>query len=77
MDLLLLIVLIVAVLALSGWGYGYYAARPVPGAVVEGPPAGAGPLVSLIGVIGLILLIAFFAMLATGWRFGLDVQRPW
>ena len=42
MDLLLLLLIIVAVIAVSGWGYGTYAYRPVPGASPEPIREGAG-----------------------------------
>jgi hypothetical protein len=54
---ILLIVLIV--LALGGFGYGYYS---VP---VGGAPAG---WVNPMGVVGLILVILLILMLTTGWR---------
>ena len=70
MDLLLIIVLVVAVLAIAGSGFGYYSARPVRTTeVVDGPVAGPSPIISVIGVIGLLLLVAFFVMWMTGWRF--------
>jgi hypothetical protein len=46
--------------------------------VVEAAPAPApahGGL-TFLGIIGLILLTAFIVLLATGWRFGLQVQPP-
>ena len=76
MDPITLVILILAILALGGWGYGYYT-RPATGAVVETAPAPAGsPGLSILGVIGLILLVAFVVLLATGWRFGMQVQPP-
>ena len=33
--MLLILLIVVAILALGGWGYGYYSARPV--AVTDGP----------------------------------------
>jgi hypothetical protein len=76
LDILTITLLVLAVLALSGWGYGYYAARPAPGTVVELAPAPA-PGLTLLGIIGLILLVAFVVLLLTGWRFGLEVHPPW
>jgi len=66
MDPLLVILIVVAVIAMSGWGYGYYTARPVvtTGDVVAGP----APWVSPAGVIGLLAIIALAAMLFSGWR---------
>ena len=66
MDPLMIVLLILVVLALGGAGYGYY-----------GAPAGGGsPLISALGVLGLILLVAFIVLLATGWRFGLQIAPP-
>jgi len=73
MDAITLILLIVAILALSGAGYGYYNTRPAAGTVVE---TGPGPGITLLGIVGLILLIAFIVLLATGWRFGFEAQPP-
>ena len=64
-----------AVLALGAWGYSYYM-RPAPTTVVERAPAPVGWL-TLLGIVGLILLVAFVVLLATGWRFGLEVRPPW
>lgn len=75
MDLLLIGILIVAILAMGGWGYSYYTARPAV-EVVPAPAAGPSPLIHLLGLVGLILLVAFVVMLITGWRFGLDVVPP-
>jgi len=76
MDALTITVLILALLALGSWGYGSYAVRPVAGAeVVPAGPAPA-PWLSLLGVVGLILLVAFIVMLVTGWRFGLTIAPP-
>jgi hypothetical protein len=76
MDLLLIIVLVLAVLAIAGSGYGYYS-RPVRTTeVVDAPAAGPSPIISLIGVIGLLLLVAFFVMWMTGWRFGFAATPP-
>lgn len=64
----LLIVLIVSiVLAIGGTGYGYY-----------NGPAGGGvsPLVSILGLVALILIVAFVVLLLTGWRFGLEISPP-
>lgn len=77
MDAILLIVLVAAILALSGWGYGYYYTRPVPGdAVAPGPVAGPSPFVNMVGVLGLILLVGFVIMWATGWHFGFQAAPP-
>jgi hypothetical protein len=73
MDIITVAILVLAVLALGSWGYGY-AARPAT-MFVEPAPAPA-PGLTLLGVIGLILLVAFFVLLASGWRFGLEVQPP-
>ena len=70
--ILLVVLLVVAVLALGSWGYGSYAARPAPGAVVE---PGSG-WINILGLIGLVLLVAVVVLWATGWRFGLQVQPP-
>lgn len=66
-TLILIGVLVLVVLSLGGAGYGYY-----------GAPAGGGPspLISALGVLGLILLVAFIVMLATGWRFGMEIAPP-
>jgi hypothetical protein len=66
MDILILMLIIVAILALGGWGYGTYAVRPAPGAAVETPATAAW--VNPIGVIGLLAAVAIVFMLATGWR---------
>ncbi len=77
MELWLIILLVLAVLALGGWGYGYYAVRPAATTeVVSGPAAGPSPLVHLVGVIGLLLLVAFLVMWLTGWRFWGGVAPP-
>jgi hypothetical protein len=75
MDFLTITILILAILALGGWGYGAYAVRPAPGTVVETAP-GPSPAITFLGVIGFVLLIAFIVMLATGWRFGLQIAPP-
>ena len=75
MDLLTITLLALGALALAGWGYGYYA-RPVPTTVVESAPGPAAGL-TLLGIVGLMLLVAFVVLLATGWRFGLEVRPPW
>jgi hypothetical protein len=77
MDLLLIALIVVAVLALSGWGYGYYAARPVAVTDVSAAPAsGPSPLVHLIGILGLLAIVAFIVLLATGWDFGFRAVPP-
>ena len=75
MNLLLIILIVVAVLALSGWGYGYYAARPVAVTdVAVAPDAGPSPLIHLIGVLGLLALVAFIR--PVGDRRGTSASRP-
>ncbi len=74
MDAVTITILILAILALGGWGYGYHT-RPVAGPAVETAPAPA-PGLSILGIIGLILLVGFVVLLATGWRFGMQVQPP-
>ena len=65
MDLLLLLLIVLAVLMLSGWGYGYYAARPVaPGDAVAAPAGWVSPL----GILALLAVVAIIAMLVTNWR---------
>jgi MYXO-CTERM domain-containing protein len=77
MDLLLIILIVVAVLALSGWGYSYYGARPVAVTDVSAAPAsGPSPLIHLIGVLGLLALVAFIVLWATGWHFGFQAMPP-
>ena len=77
MDLLLIALIVVAVLALSGWGYGYYSARPVVVSdTAAAPAAGPSPIVTMIGVIGLIALVAFIVLWATGWNFGFQAVPP-
>jgi uncharacterized iron-regulated membrane protein len=76
MDPILILVLVLAVLAIAGSGYGYWAARPAPAAVVAEPAPGPSPLFSFLGVVGLILLVAFVVLLLTGWRFGLEIVPP-
>ena len=76
MDILTIALLVLAVVALSGWGVGYYVSRPVGGPVIEPAPAPA-PLLNIIGLLGFGLLVAFAVLLLTGWRFGLNVQPPW
>jgi hypothetical protein len=76
MDIITITILVVAVLALAGWGYGYYAVPAAAPATVGQPVAGPNPLFNLLGVVGLILIVAFVTLLATGWRFGLQVQAP-
>jgi hypothetical protein len=74
MDIITISLLVLAVLALVAWGAGAYAARPVPDVVVE--RVGPSPLISLLGIIGLILIVAFVVLLLTGWRFGLQITPP-
>jgi hypothetical protein len=76
-SLLLIILIVVAVLALGGWGYGYYGARPVAVTdVAAAPAAGPSPIITFIGVIGLLALIAFIVLWATGWNFGFEAIPP-
>jgi hypothetical protein len=74
MDLITISLLVLGILMLVGWGAVAYAARPVPGVVVE--RVSPSPLISFIGIIGLILLVAFGVLLLTGWRFGLQITPP-
>ena len=77
MDLLLIALIVVAVLALSGWGYGYYSARPVAVTDVSAAPAaGPSPFIHLIGILGLVAIVAFIVLLATGWDFGFRAVPP-
>ena len=77
MELLLIILIVVAVLSIGGWGYGYYSARPVAVTDVSaGPAAGPSPIVHMIGVIGLLALVAFIVLWATGWDFGFRAIPP-
>ena len=73
MDIITISILVLAILAIGGWGYGSYVVQPAPGAVVQ---TGGSPGLTLLGIIGLILLVAFVVLLATGWRFGLEIQAP-
>jgi hypothetical protein len=74
MDIITITLLVLAILALASWGFGTYAARPAAG--VEVVSAGPSPLIAMLGVIGLILLVAFLVLILTGWRFGLEVSPP-
>ena len=75
MDMLLLVGLgVLAIGAVGWWVYRYFLYRPVT--VVEAVPDGTSRFVHLMGLVGLILLVAFIVLLATGWRFGLEVTRP-
>jgi len=76
MSPLLIILIVVAILALASWGYRYYSARPVVVTDTAGSAAGMSPIIHLIGVIGLLALIVFIVLWATGWRFGFEVIRP-
>jgi len=65
MDPLLIALIVVAVIAMSGWGYGYYARPAVPAGEMLAPaPAYASPL----GIIGALAVVLLVAMLLTGWR---------
>jgi hypothetical protein len=75
MDMLLLVGLgVLAIGAVGWWAYRYFLYRPVT--VVEAVPDGTSRFVHLMGLVGLILLVAFIVLLVTGWRFGLEVTRP-
>ena len=77
MSILLIVLIVLAVIALSGWGYGtYYASRPVVVSDTAGPATGGSPLLTLIGVLGLLALVAFIVLWATGWRFGFEAIPP-
>jgi hypothetical protein len=65
MDILTLLLLIVLVLALTGWGYGTYASRPVATGDVVAAPAG---WVSPLGILAVIALVGIMLMLFTSWR---------
>lgn len=67
MDPLLIALIVLAVIALSGWGYGTYAYRPVATTDVVAAPAAPG-WASPLGLLGLLLVIGLIAMLVTGWR---------
>jgi hypothetical protein len=76
MGMLLIILLVVAVLAMSSWGYSSYAYRPAT-TVVEEPVAGPSPIITIIGVLGLIALVAFFILWAVeGWHFNFEAIPP-
>lgn len=68
MDLFTILLILLIVAAFSGWGYGNY----YPG------PSGAAPspLIQLLGVAGLVMLVALIVMLITGWRFGFEAIPP-
>jgi hypothetical protein len=75
MDMLLLVgIVVLAIGALVWWAYRYFLYRPVT--VVEAVPDGTSRFIHLIGLIGLILLAVFIVLLATGWRFGVEIIRP-
>ena len=64
MDILLVILIVLAVIAMSGWGYGYYT-RPAPAADVVAAPVGyASPL----GVLAVIAIVAIVLMLMFNWQ---------
>ena len=63
MDWLTILLIVLIVLALGGWGAGAYA-------------GGGNPLVHMLGVLGLLLIVALVVMLATGWRFGVEIAPP-
>jgi len=64
MDPLLIVLIIVAALAMSGWGYGYYARPVAPAGGMVAAPAYGTPL----GVIGALAVVALLVVLLTGWR---------
>lgn len=64
MDLLTILLIVVALLAISGWGYGTYYVRPAPGTAVEAPVAWVNP----VGIIALLAVVGIVVMLSTGWR---------
>jgi hypothetical protein len=75
-GLLLIILLVVAVLAMSSWGYSSYAYRPATTVVAE-PAVGPSPIISIIGVLGLLALITFFVLWAVeGWHFNFEAIPP-
>lgn len=76
MTILIIALIVIAVLSLGSWGYSYYGTRPV--AVTEAPVAsGPSPFVHLIGVIGLLCLIAIFVLwFFGGWHFGFNATPP-
>jgi hypothetical protein len=76
MTILIIALIVIALLSIGGWGYSYYGARPV--AVADGPvAAGPSPLVHLIGVVGLLCLIAVFVLwFFGGWNFGFHATPP-
>jgi len=78
MGMLLIILLVVALLAMGGWGYSHYA-RPAPATreVVVEPAAGPSPIITIIGVLGLLALVVFFVLWAVeGWRFNFEAIPP-
>jgi len=77
MGMLLIILLVLAVLAMGSWGYTSYAYRPAATTVVEEPVAGPNPIISLIGVLGLLALVAFLILWAVaGWQFNFEAIPP-
>jgi len=77
MGMLLIILIVVAVLAMGSWGYTSYAYRPAATTVVEEPVAGPSPVISIIGVLGLLALVAFFILWAVeGWHFNFQAIPP-
>jgi hypothetical protein len=79
MGALLIILLVVAILAMGGWGYSRYAVRPATATteVVAEPAAGPSPIVTIIGVLGLLALVVFFVLWAVeGWRFNFEAIPP-
>jgi len=66
MDPITIGLIVLIVLSLGSFGYG----RAYPGA------EGVNPLFNLLGMLGLIFIVALVVLLATGWRFGLHVAPP-
>lgn len=52
--------IVLAVLALGGWGYGVYAARPVRTADGVVPAADPSPLLHVVGAFGVLMLLVRF-----------------
>lgn len=65
MDLLTLLLIVVAIVAILGWGFGTYSVPPAPvtGAVAQ-PVGWTAP----VGIIGVLAIIAIIMMLVTNWR---------
>jgi hypothetical protein len=77
MGLLLIILLVLAVLAMGSWGYSSYGYRTAAPAVVTEPAAGPSPIITIIGVLGLLAIVAFFVLWAVaGWKFDFEAIPP-